>query len=150
MGADICAGPSSSIIADKQGMFYMAGKWKNSGDGSSGSPYSTFRFIQDIMGCKVMHARSGGVTHWLITPDDDGMPMTVCWGQNAANGELGLGLDEPKSATKPTRNVPLQGIEVFEYVHTLLHRVTIANTPSQHRRRPEHHPLPRETQRQIL
>lgn len=114
MGADICAGPSSSIVADKQGMFYMAGKWKNSGEGSSGSPYSTFRFVQDIMGCKVMLARSGGVTHWLITPDDDGTPMTVCWGQNAANGELGLGLDEPKSATKPTRNIPLSGIEVFD------------------------------------
>ncbi|KAJ3515499.1 hypothetical protein NMY22_g14437 [Coprinellus aureogranulatus] len=114
MGADICAGPSSSIVADKQGIFYMAGKWKNSGEGSSGSPYSTFRFVQDIVGCKVMLARSGGVTHWLVTPDDDGTPMTVCWGQNAANGELGLGLDEPKSATKPTRNIPLQGIEVFD------------------------------------
>lgn len=29
-------------------------------------------------------------------------------------GELGLGFDEPKSATKPTRNVPLVGLEVFE------------------------------------
>lgn len=71
------------------------------------------------------------MTHWLVTPDDDGSPMTVCWGQNAANGsfiiesdcrilnqlctgELGLGFDEPKSATKPTRNIPLVGLEVFE------------------------------------
>ncbi len=29
-------------------------------------------------------------------------------------GELGLGPNEPKSATKPTRNIPLVGIEVFE------------------------------------
>ncbi|RXW21784.1 hypothetical protein EST38_g4073 [Candolleomyces aberdarensis] len=114
MGADIVAGPSSSIVIDNQGMFYMAGKWKNSGEGSSGSPYSSFRFIQDIMGCKGLLSRSGGVTHWLITPDDDGVPMVVGWGQNAANGELGLGIDEPKSATKPTRNVPLTGIEVFD------------------------------------
>jgi len=92
----------------------MAGKWKNSGEGSSGSPYSSFRFMQDVMGCKVSLARSGGVTHWLVTPDDDGSPMTVCWGQNAANGELGLGFDEPKSATKPTRNIPLVGLEVFD------------------------------------
>ncbi|KAF5341225.1 hypothetical protein D9611_005924 [Ephemerocybe angulata] len=114
MGSDIVAGPSSSIVADKQGMFYMAGKWKNSGEGSSGSPYSTFRFIQEVMGCKVLLARSGGVTHWLVTPDDDGTPMTVCWGQNAANGELGLGPEEPKSATKPTRNIPLSGIDVID------------------------------------
>ncbi|KAF5362181.1 hypothetical protein D9756_002116 [Leucocoprinus leucothites] len=84
--------------------------------GSSGSPYSTFRFIQDIMGCKISLARSGGVTHWLITPDDDGTPMTVCYGQNAANGELGLGVDEPKSSTKPTKNIPLQEIEIIEWV----------------------------------
>lgn len=34
-------------------------------------------------------------------------------------GELGLGFDEPKSATKPTRNIPLVGLEVFEYVLSL-------------------------------
>jgi len=50
----------------------------------------------------------------LITPDDDGTPTTVCYGQNAANGELGLGTDEPKSSTKPTINIPLQGIEILE------------------------------------
>lgn len=65
-------------------------------------------------GCKVSHPRSGGVTHWLITPDDDGTPMTVCWGQNAANGELGLGPEEPKSSTKPTKNNPLAHIEILE------------------------------------
>ena len=42
--------------------------------------------------------------------------MTIAWGQNAANGELGLGPEEPKSATKPTRNQPLIGIDVFESV----------------------------------
>ncbi|KAF8075359.1 regulator of chromosome condensation 1/beta-lactamase-inhibitor protein II [Lyophyllum atratum] len=114
MGVLIAAGPSSSIVVDKQGMFYMAGKWKNSGEGSSGSPYSTFRFIQDIMGCKITLARSGGVTHWALTPDDDDTVMTVAWGQNAANGELGLGPDEPKSATKPTRSAPLVGVDVFD------------------------------------
>jgi len=40
--------------------------------------------------------------------------MTIAWGQNAANGELGLGPEEPKSATKPTRNQPLVGIDVFD------------------------------------
>ncbi|THV04050.1 RCC1/BLIP-II [Dendrothele bispora CBS 962.96] len=110
----IAAGPTNTVVIDKQGMYWMAGKWKNSGDGSSGSPYSTFRVMQDIMGCKILHAACGGVTHWATTPDDDGSTMTVAWGQNAANGELGLGVDEPKSSTKPTRHNPLEGIEVYQ------------------------------------
>jgi len=114
MGSQVIAGPTNSVVVDKQGMYWMAGKWKNSGEGSAGSPYSTFRFMQDIMGCKMVLARCGGVTHWAITPDDDGSPMTVCWGQNASNGELGLGPEEPKSATKLTRNVPLTGLDVID------------------------------------
>ncbi|KXN84132.1 hypothetical protein AN958_00402 [Leucoagaricus sp. SymC.cos] len=114
LASAVAAGPTNSVVIDKQGLYYIAGKWKNSGDGSSGSPYSTFRFLQDIMGCKISLTRSGGVTHWLVTPDDDGSPMTVCWGQNAANGELGLGVDEPKSSTKPTKNTPLMGIEIID------------------------------------
>ncbi|KAG5644318.1 hypothetical protein DXG03_008676 [Asterophora parasitica] len=114
MGSLIAAGPSNSVVVDRQGVYWMAGKWKNSGDGSSGSPYSSFRVMQDIMGCKITRARSGGVTHWALTPDDDDTVMTVAWGQNAANGELGLGADEPKSATKPTRSIPLVGVDVFE------------------------------------
>ena len=39
-----------------------------------------------------------------------------CTLNNLYTGELGLGFDEPKSATKPTRNIPLVGLEVFEYV----------------------------------
>ncbi|TFK62794.1 RCC1/BLIP-II [Pluteus cervinus] len=114
MGAMVVGGPSNTVVVDRQGMYWMAGKWKNSGEGSSGSPYSTFRVMQDIMTCKILLARCGGVTHWALTPDDDDPVMTVGWGQNAANGELGLGPDEPKSATKPTRHVPLTGIEVFD------------------------------------
>uniref|UniRef100_A0A0W0FCX5 PHD-type domain-containing protein n=1 Tax=Moniliophthora roreri TaxID=221103 RepID=A0A0W0FCX5_MONRR len=120
----IAAGPTNSVVVDKQGMYWLAGKWKNSGDGSSGSPYTTFRYIQDIMACKVVHAACGGVTHWVLTPDEsDEKPaapgtqvpiMTVAWGQNASNCELGLGVDEPKSATKPTRHVPLDGIDVIQ------------------------------------
>lgn len=114
LASAVSAGSTNSVVLDKRGMYYMAGKWKNSGEGSSGSPYSTFRFLQAVVGCKVSLACSGGVTHWLITPDDDGTPTTVCYGQNAANGELGLGTDEPKSSTKPTINIPLQGIEILD------------------------------------
>lgn len=114
MGAQIAAGPSNSVVIDKQQMYWMAGKWKTTGDGSSGQPYSSFRYVQDIMACKVTHINCGGVTHWALAPDEDGSVMTIAFGQGAANGELGLGPDEPKSATKPTRNTPLIGIEVFQ------------------------------------
>ncbi|KAF8196812.1 regulator of chromosome condensation 1/beta-lactamase-inhibitor protein II [Mycena galopus ATCC 62051] len=120
MGAMVAAGPSNSVVVDRQGMYWMTGKWKNSGEGSSGSPYSSFRYMQDIMACKVTKACCGGVTHWILTPDDDdpqtGEPavMTVAWGQNAANGELGLGPEEPKSATKPTKHIPLSGVDVID------------------------------------
>ncbi|KAH7910251.1 regulator of chromosome condensation 1/beta-lactamase-inhibitor protein II [Hygrophoropsis aurantiaca] len=113
MAAKIIAGPSNTAVIDKQKMYWMAGKWKNSGEGSSGSPYSSFRYIQDLMGCKISQGSCGGVTHFALTPDDDGGIMTVAWGQNAAYGELGLGPEEPKSATKPTKHQPLTGIEIL-------------------------------------
>ncbi|KAF7964752.1 hypothetical protein HWV62_3270 [Athelia sp. TMB] len=134
MGAFVTAGPSNTVVVDNQGMYWMAGKWKNSGEGSSGSPYSSFRYMQDIMACKIRFAACGGVTHWALTEDEDGGVLTVAWGQNAANGmilplrwlrarltrqilgELGLGADQPKSATKPGKNEPLGGIEVIACV----------------------------------
>ncbi|KAI0640772.1 RCC1/BLIP-II [Trametes meyenii] len=113
MGADIVAGPSNSVVIDKQRMYWMAGKWKNTGDGSGGQPYSTFKYIQDIMGCKIVHIACGGVTHWAIAQDEEGV-MTIAFGQGAQNGELGFGLNEPKSATKPVQHKPLTGIEVLQ------------------------------------
>ncbi|OJT07597.1 Protein RCC2 -like protein [Trametes pubescens] len=113
MGADIAAGPSNSVVIDKQNMYFMAGKWKNTGDGSGGQPFSTFKFIQDIMGCKIVHAACGGVTHWAIAQEEDGV-MTITFGQGALNGELGLGPNEPKSSTKPLQHKPLTGIDVLQ------------------------------------
>ena len=34
MAAHVIAGPSCSVVVDKQAMFWMAGKWKNTGDGA--------------------------------------------------------------------------------------------------------------------
>ncbi|KAH9847327.1 RCC1/BLIP-II [Lenzites betulinus] len=113
MGAQIVAGPSNSVVIDKQNMYYMAGKWKNTGDGSGGQPFSTFKIIQDIMGCKIIHAACGGVTHWAIAQEEDGV-MTIAFGQGALNGELGLGPNEPKSSTKPLQHKPLTGLDVLK------------------------------------
>jgi hypothetical protein len=69
MGAKVYAGPACSVVIDKQGMYWLAGKvrsffgvlvpsrtntelgaqWKNTGDGSSGQPWSSFRYHPDIM-----------------------------------------------------------------------------------------------------
>ncbi|KAI0692446.1 RCC1 BLIP-II [Cytidiella melzeri] len=114
MGLEITAGPTNTVVIDRQKMYWMAGKWKTTGDGSAGQPYSTPRYFQDIMGCKATKPSCGGVSHWLLAPDDEGGVMTITFGQSAQNAELGLGPDEPKSATKPTRHQPLVGIDVFQ------------------------------------
>jgi len=48
-GASVYAGPTCSAVIDRSGMYWLAGKWKISGDGSAGQPWSSFRFVQDIM-----------------------------------------------------------------------------------------------------
>ncbi|KAF9256810.1 RCC1/BLIP-II [Marasmius fiardii PR-910] len=118
----VAAGPATSAVIDKQGMFWLAGRWKQTGEGSSGSPYTTFRFMSDIMACKVAWASLGGVTHWISTPSSSDLDplqdltaerMIVTWGQNAANSELGLGEGQPKSCTKPQKHEVLDGVEVL-------------------------------------
>lgn len=34
-GERVIAGPTSSAVIDRQGMYWLAGKWKISGDGKS-------------------------------------------------------------------------------------------------------------------
>jgi alpha-tubulin suppressor-like RCC1 family protein len=43
MASAIAAGPTNSVVVDKQGMYWMAGKWKNSGEGTFLSHLSTSR-----------------------------------------------------------------------------------------------------------
>ena len=169
MGSDIAAGPSNSVVIDKQGMYWMAGKvirlplsasplltrrsgktlamvrlasptlvsvtCKTSCMSSDHLDFAHLLTYGVVRGCKVLHAACGGVTHWALAPsdDDDGGVMTIAFGQGASNGqsqlpvphtitdvlsvfqgELGLGPNESKSATKPTRNQPLTGIDVFQ------------------------------------
>jgi hypothetical protein len=73
------------------------------------------------------HVSAGGVTLFAIaeegpppghsdSKDSDGTRTTLVigFGQNANCGELGLGLDQPKSATKPSRVSTLDDIDVFD------------------------------------
>ncbi|EJU03844.1 RCC1/BLIP-II [Dacryopinax primogenitus] len=114
--AFVAAGPTSTIVIDRQKMLQMAGKFKTSGAGSVGQPFSTFRYFPEIQGCKVLLAAAGGVTHFATAVDEDAGPggvMTIAWGQNAINSELGLGEGQPKSTPKPVRMETLNGIDVF-------------------------------------
>ncbi|KZV87496.1 RCC1/BLIP-II protein [Exidia glandulosa HHB12029] len=114
----VFAGPTNCIVVDRQRVTWIAGKWKTSGDGSAGQSYTTFKRMPELEACKVSTAASGGVTHFAVTPDteaedDKEVNMTVAWGQNAQNGELGLGNEGPLSSTRPTRVEPLKGVHVF-------------------------------------
>jgi len=114
LGKKVFAGPSCSVVINGQDMFWLAGKYKNTGDGSGGQPWTTFKHVPEIMSCTVHHAALGGVTLWALSQNEDGTPLTIGWGQSAANGELGLGPDEVKSATKPVEIQPLKGIEILD------------------------------------
>ncbi|WVR00158.1 hypothetical protein IAU59_007300 [Kwoniella sp. CBS 9459] len=113
-GLSILCGPTSSIVIDRQKMFLIAGKFKLTGDGSTGQAYTYFKYIQEVMACKVIKASCGGCTHFLTTPDPAGGIMTVGFGQGALYGELGLGPDAGKSATKAQKIEPLSGLEVID------------------------------------
>ncbi|OCF44659.1 hypothetical protein I317_01546 [Kwoniella heveanensis CBS 569] len=114
-GHAILCGPTSSIVIDRQKMFLIAGKFKLTGDGSTGQAYTYFNL--SVMACKVIKASCGGCTHFLTTPDPVGGIMTVGFGQGAVTDhllELGLGPDAGKSATKAQKIEPLSGIDVID------------------------------------
>lgn len=113
--ASVVAGPTSSAVVDRSHTYYLAGKWKVSGDGGSGQGWTSFRYMQSLMGVKVRKAAMGGMTLFAIGDElEAGSPkyatMNIVWGQNAANGELGLGEGKPKSATQPQRCEPLDKV----------------------------------------
>ncbi|CAD6577989.1 MAG: hypothetical protein TREMPRED_002079 [Tremellales sp. Tagirdzhanova-0007] len=112
--SSILCGPTNSVVIDRQKIYHMAGKWKLSGDGSTGQPYTYFKSIQDIINCQVLQASCGGCTHFITTPDSDGKVMTIGFGQGVLYGELGLGNDADKSAAKPQQIMPLADIDVID------------------------------------
>lgn len=119
--SSVHAGPTSSCVIDNSRSFWLAGKWKTSGDGGSGQGWTSFRYMQDLMGCKIRKASLGGVTLFVVADENDPSfdpdkiaTMNVGWGQSAGNGELALGEGKPKSATAPIRIDPLNGIGLLD------------------------------------
>lgn len=115
----VFAGPTNSVVIDRSDTYWLAGKWKTSGDGGSGQGWTSFRYMQALMGCKIRSAAMGGVTLFAIADETEAgaaehATMNIAWGQSAGNGELGLGEGKPKSATQPMRCEPLDGIGLLE------------------------------------
>nr|XP_019044112.1 hypothetical protein I302_07392 [Kwoniella bestiolae CBS 10118]OCF23042.1 hypothetical protein I302_07392 [Kwoniella bestiolae CBS 10118] len=106
--AQVLCGPTSSVVVDRQKMLLIAGKFKLTGDGMSPRVY-----MVSVMACKVIKASCGGCTHFLTTPEGDGV-MTVGFGQGCVSTILGLGPDAGKSATKPVKIEPLSGVDVID------------------------------------
>jgi alpha-tubulin suppressor-like RCC1 family protein len=114
----IACGNTNSLAVDGQGMLHLWGKFKNTGDGSTGSvslsrrletdrwvrqPWMMPRAVQDTQQLKINHITGGGVTLFAVVrkgPDSDA--MVIGMGQNAANGELGLGVRIGFCSTKAT------------------------------------------------
>lgn len=80
----------------------------------------SFRYMPELMGCKINKASLGGVTLIAIADEQKDLrgeheaTMNIAWGQGASNGELGLGVDQPKSATKPQRCETLDGLSILD------------------------------------
>lgn len=53
------------------------------------------KYMTDLMGYKLRCISAGGVTLFGVAEDDkEGGTITIAWGQNANNGELGLGMGQ--------------------------------------------------------
>jgi hypothetical protein len=112
--ARLASGGTHLMIIDGLGMLSLVGKWKTSGDGSSGQPAMFPKLVQDIQGYQFQNATAGGVTLFASSYDKKEGDFVVAWGQSATNGELGLGEGALKSATRPTRVESLDGITLLD------------------------------------
>ncbi|CED84407.1 Uncharacterized conserved protein, contains RCC1 domain [Phaffia rhodozyma] len=115
----IACGPASSMVIDNQSMLLVAGRWKTTGEGSSGAPYTTFRFMSDMMQCKVTKVCAGSSAFFALSanpekPAGTDEMITIGWGQAIQHGELAVGEGQPKSMTRPAKNFTLDGIKILD------------------------------------
>lgn len=50
-GRQIACGPSASSVIDRNGMYWLFGRYKTTGDGSAGQPWTTPKVVQDLSSC---------------------------------------------------------------------------------------------------
>ncbi|KAI8342124.1 regulator of chromosome condensation 1/beta-lactamase-inhibitor protein II [Chlamydoabsidia padenii] len=116
----IACGSACSLALDGNQQMLLWGKWKTTGDGSTGQPWMAPRYIYDLNGWNIRQIAAGGSSLFALADEEN---TTIAWGQ-VQHGELGFGEDAGKTATKPQKVDPLEGIKSIQVScglgHTLL------------------------------
>ncbi|CAM0143137.1 unnamed protein product [Umbelopsis sp. WA50703] len=120
---DIACGATCSMALDGQKQVLLWGKWKNTGDGSSGQPWMQPRYIYDLNGWKMKAISAGSQSLFALAADE---ATAIAWGQ-VQSSELGFGEESPvKSATKPQKIEPLEGITLSSVAGGMGHTMFLA------------------------
>lgn len=106
----IACGASCSVALDGNQQMLLWGKWKTTGDGSTGQPWMSPRYLYDLNGWNLRQVAAGGSSLFALAEEEK---TTIAWGQ-VQNGELGFGEDASKTATKPQKVEPLEGIRSIQ------------------------------------
>lgn len=80
--------PRLTLSSRLQGIYYMAGRYKVTGEGSGGTPNREFKYLQDMQGCKVFKTSSGNTTHFALAAEHDKgskATLTIGFGQSVAH-----------------------------------------------------------------
>ncbi|KAF7731704.1 hypothetical protein EC973_008876 [Apophysomyces ossiformis] len=124
----IACGSTCSLALDGSRQLLLWGKWKTTGDGSAGQAWMTPRYLYDINGWELSDISAGNRSLFALSETE---PTTIAWGQ-VQNGELGFGEDSPvKSATKPQKVEPLEGIDMISVSAGLGHTLFLAKPGSE-------------------
>ncbi|RUS17954.1 regulator of chromosome condensation 1/beta-lactamase-inhibitor protein II [Endogone sp. FLAS-F59071] len=119
----IACGSTCSMALDRQRQFWLWGKWKNTGDGSSGQPWMIPKYFYDLNGWRFRAISGGNASLFCVAEKEQ---ITIAWGQ-VQNAELGFGEDSPyKSATKPQKVEPLEGVEILSVSCGMGHTLFLA------------------------
>ncbi|ORX58264.1 RCC1/BLIP-II protein [Hesseltinella vesiculosa] len=102
----ITCGATCSMAIDGNKQLYLWGKWKNTGDGSSGQPWMFPKPLFDLNGWKVSDIAAGASSLFALVYSEK---TSIAWGQ-VKYGELGYGDDVQRSSTIPQKIEPLEGI----------------------------------------
>ncbi|KAL0074080.1 regulator of chromosome condensation 1/beta-lactamase-inhibitor protein II [Phycomyces blakesleeanus] len=106
----ITCGATCSMAVDGVKQLLLWGKWKNTGDGSSGQPWMHPRYLHDLNGWDIHDISAGNQSLFAVARKEK---TTIAWGQ-VQNAELGFGEDGgPLSSTKPQKVEPLEGVETI-------------------------------------
>eukprot|EP01135_Chromosphaera_perkinsii_P005501 Nk52_evm50s352 gene=Nk52_evmTU50s352 len=122
----VACGNACTAVVSESGQYYLWGKWKTTGDGGQGTPWMYPRPVHDLSGLAIRSISCGNQSLFVVT--DSGV---VAWGQNCANGELGLGANGGKSLTKPDYIRSMEGGHFYRATAGCGHCLLLASPDSE-------------------